>query len=251
MPKLKRDDVEIHYESIGEGPLVLLSHGFGATSAMWRGQQPALSPRYRMVAWDLRGHGQTQSPEDPAAYSPEACVADTEALLDEAGVEQAVVGGHSLGGYLSLAFADRYPERVRALLLVGTGPGFKRDEPRQKWNANATKQAEKLEAKGLDALPRGQSEWAGTHHSASALARAARGMLAQSDAQVYEALARVRVPTLVLVGAEDRAFLAAADVMEGKIAGATKVVISDAGHAVNVDQPEAVNRALRDFLDSL
>ena len=251
MPKLQRSDAVLHYETVGEGPLVLLSHGFSATSAMWRPQFPALSERYRTVAWDLRGHGQTQGPDDPAGYSPEACVDDIAALLDAAGVESAVIGGHSLGGYLSLAFADRFPERVDALLLVGTGPGFKRDEPRLRWNDNATKQAEKLEARGLDALPRGHSDWAGTHLSATALAFAARHMLAQSDTRVYEALVRVRVPALVLVGAEDRAFLQAADVMAEKIPGATKVVIPEAGHAVNVDQPDAVNRALREFLDSL
>lgn len=251
MPKLQRSDAKLHYEVVGDGPLIVLSHGFGATSKMWRPQFPALSERYRTIAWDLRGHGQTDSPVDPAGYSPDACVEDLEALLDEAGADQAVVGGHSLGGYLSLAFADRFPERVRALLLVGTGPGFKRDEPRQKWNENATKQAERLETRGLEAIPDAQIEWGGAHSSADALARAARGMLAQSDARVYEALARVRVPTLVVVGAKDQAFLQAADVMERKIAGAKKVVIPEAGHAVNVDQPEPVNRAIRGFLDAL
>lgn len=251
MPTLERSDVSLHYESVGEGPLILLSHGFGATAQMWQPQFASLSERYQTLAWDLRGHGQSGSPEDPAQYSLEACIEDLGALLDAAGEERAVIGGHSLGGYLSLAFADRYPERVRALLLVGTGPGFKRDEPRQGWNANATKQAEKLEARGLDAFPKSHMDWAGTHRSAAGLARAARGMLAQTDARVYEALARVKTPTLVLVGADDRAFLQAADVMEGKIAGAQKIVIPDAGHAVNVDQPDRVNRALRDFLDAL
>lgn len=251
MPKLQRGDAKLHYERVGEGPVVLLSHGFGATSKMWRPQFPALSERYQTVAWDLRGHGQTESPEDPAGYSPDACVVDIGALLDEAGADQAIIGGHSLGGYLSLAFADRFPERVRALLLVGTGPGFKRDEPREKWNENATKQAERLESRGLEAIPAAQIEWGGAHRSAAALARAARGMLAQSDARVYEALTRVRAPTLVVVGAKDRAFLQAADVMEAKIAGAKKLVIPDAGHAVNVDQPEAVNQAIRVFLDAL
>lgn len=251
MPNLQRADTTLHYESEGEGALVLLSHGFGATSQMWTPQLPVLAERYRAIAWDLRGHGRSGSPEDPARYSVEASLEDMGALLDAAEVESAVLGGHSLGGYLSLAFADRYPERVRALLLVGTGPGFKRDEPRQKWNDNAIKQAEKLEARGLEIFPESHTAWAGRHASAAGLARAARGMLAQSDARVYEALSRVRVPTLILVGEKDRAFLQAADVMESKIAGAKKVLVPDAGHAVNVDQPEPVNRALREFLDAL
>ncbi len=251
MPILQRDDTTLHFDEAGDGPVVLLSHGFSATGAMWAPQFPVLAERYHAMAWDLRGHGQSGSPEDPAAYSLEASVEDIAALLDHSGSESAVIGGHSLGGYISLAFADRYPERVRALLLVGTGPGFKRDEPRQAWNDNATKQAEKLEAKGLAIFPEAHTAWAGTHLSAAGLARAARGMLAQRDASVYEALSRIRVPTLIVIGENDRAFLQAADVMEGKIAGARKVMIPDAGHAVNVDQPEAVNRALREFLDAL
>ena len=66
MPKLQHGDVELHYETRGEGPLVLLSPGFSATSKMWQPQFPALSQRYRTVAWDLRGHGQTECPADPA-----------------------------------------------------------------------------------------------------------------------------------------------------------------------------------------
>lgn len=248
MSQFLNGDVALYYESTGEGAPIFLSHGFGATSVMWRPQARALAPDYRTVAWDMRGHGRSASPEDPAAYSLDATIEDLAALLDHCGAKRAVIGGHSLGGYVSLAFADRYPDRVTALLLVGTGPGFKRDEPRARWNANADRQADKLEERGLDGLPSDQSAWAGSHESAAGLARAARGMLAQEDARVFESLGRVSVPTLVLVGSNDHAFLQAAEVMAGKIAGATSVMIEDAGHAANVDQPNAVNTAIREFL---
>ena len=80
------------------------------------------------------------------------------------------------------------------------------------------------------------------------LARAARGILAQRDSRVLDSLPTIRVPTLILVGANDTPFLAAADVMAAKIPKATKVVLADAGHASNVDQPAAFDRAMRDFL---
>jgi pimeloyl-ACP methyl ester carboxylesterase len=87
------------------------------------------------------------------------------------------------------------------------------------------------------------------HQSASGLARAARGILVQHDARVMESLASISVPTLVVVGAQDTPFLGATDYMATKIPGATKVVLDDAGHAANVDQPEAFNQAVLTFLD--
>ena len=251
MAKLDRDGVALHYDVRGEGPLLLLSHGFSATSQMWRSQVDALADRYRFAVWDLRGHGRSGSPVGAEHYGSELCLEDIAALLDHCATPRAVIGGHSLGGYLSLAFYGRYPERVRALVLVGTGPGFKRDPGREAWNRSCRKQAEALEAQGLDALDSGQEAWAGSHDSAAGLARAARTMLVQRDAQVFELLTEVAVPTLVLVGSEDRAFRAAAEVMAARIPGAQLVVVEGAGHAPNVDRPEVVNAALREFLASL
>jgi len=92
------------------------------------------------------------------------------------------------------------------------------------------------------------SHTGGTHRSAQGLALAARGMLAQRDARVMESLPGIRVPALIVVGADDTPFLQSADVMAAKIAGAQKVVIPGAGHVANVDQPEAFNAAVRSFL---
>jgi pimeloyl-ACP methyl ester carboxylesterase len=90
-----------------------------------------------------------------------------------------------------------------------------------------------------------------THRSAAGLARAARGMLTQRDARVIKSLTNIQVPTLIIVGAEDSAFLASAEYMTAKIPNAQKVLIPHAGHAVNLDQPEAFNQAVSEFLQSL
>ena len=82
----------------------------------------------------MRGHGQSDYPADPAAYSEALTVADMAALLDEVGADRAIVGGLSLGGYMSLAFHRAHPQRVRALLIIDTGPGFKKDDARDAWN---------------------------------------------------------------------------------------------------------------------
>nr|AMK59478.1 hypothetical protein bll0839 [uncultured bacterium UPO67part1] len=250
MAKLERDGVNLYYEVHGtKGPVILLSHGYSATSAMWEGQIAALTRNHRLVLWDMRGHGQSDYPEDPSLYSEEATVADMAAILDAVGAEKAIVGGLSLGGYMSLAFHEAHPERVIALLIIDTGPGFKKDEAREAWNANALRTAERFERDGLSPLKSLTPEMATSRHrSAEGLARAGRGMLTQRDAHVINALPSIRVPSLVIVGAKDTPFLAAADYMAAKIPGARKVVIADAGHASNIDQPAAFNEAVIDFL---
>ncbi len=100
MPLLNRNGTALYYEVHGEGPALLLTHGFMCTSQMWAPQIEALSRHFRLIVWDLRGHGRTISPDDPAQYSEAAAAADMAALLDLACAEQAIVGGHSLGGYL-------------------------------------------------------------------------------------------------------------------------------------------------------
>ena len=177
----------------------------------------------------MRGHGRSDSPADPAEYSHAACVADMAALLDAAGAERAVIGGLSLGGFLSLAFCLQMPDRVAALVLCDTGPGFRSDEARQRWNSRALATADRLERDGLGPFGDDSGPTAPGHRSASGLALAARGMLAQADSQVIDGLASIRVPTLVLVGGRDEAFLGAADYVAAKIPGAQKVVIPDAG----------------------
>jgi pimeloyl-ACP methyl ester carboxylesterase len=249
MPYLNRDGVNIYYEERGRGPAVLLSHGYSASARMWKGQMEALSDRYHLIAWDMRGHDRSDSPDDPALYSHEATVTDMAAILEACGAQRAVIGGLSLGGFMSLAFNRVHPERVAALMLFDTGPGYKKDGPRQEWNKMAGSLASALERKGLAAMGAGAEVIISHHRSAQGLAHAARGMLAQSDGSVIESMPSIKAPTLVLAGAKDVQFLAATDYMAAKIPGAEKVIIEDAGHAANIDQPDSFNKAVRTFLD--
>jgi len=252
MPKLNRDGVNIHYEVHGNGPPLILTHGYSSTSGMWQGQVEALSKHHKLVLWDMRGHGQSDYPDDPAAYSEALTVADMAALLDQIGADKAIVGGLSLGGYMSLAFYRSHPERVRALLIIDTGPGFKKDDAREAWNTRARDTGDRFDREGLDVLKTGSKERSTViHRDASGLVRAARGMLTQRDARVIESLPDIKVPSLVVVGADDTPFLAASDYMAAKIPGAKKVVVPAAGHAVNIDQPQAFIDAVLPFLDGL
>src|SRR3954470_10316224 len=249
MPKINRDGVNIHYEVHGDGPPPLLTHGYSSTSGMWQGQIAALSKHHQLVLWDMRGHGQSDYPGDPAAYSEALTVADMAALLDAVGADKAIVGGLSLGGYMSLAFYRSHPERVRALLIIDTGPGFKKDDAREAWNKRAHDTGDRFDREGLSGLS--SERLTVTHRDALGLARAAYGMLLQRDARVIESLPHIKVPSLVVVGADDAPFLAASDYMAAKIPGAEKMVIPAAGHVVNIDQPQAFAGALLPFLDKL
>jgi len=252
MPKLNRNGVNIYYEVHGAGPVLLLTHGYSATAQMWKGNIAALANKHTLVTWDMRGHGQTDYPADQSAYSEEATVADMAVILDAVGAKKAIVGGLSLGGYMSLAFYRVHPERVSALLIIDTGPGFKKDDARETWNKRARETGERYDKEGLAVLKSGSAERAyAVHRSADGLANAARGMLAQKNSAVIESLPNIKVPSIVIVGANDTPFLAASDYMAAKIPGCKKAVIPNAGHAANIDQPQAFNEAVLGFLGGL
>ena len=255
MTTIDRDGVIIYYEhhpcADANARTVLLTHGYSATGEMWAGQIEALTRDHHLITWDMRGHGRSDSPDDPDLYSEALTVADVAALLDACGVERAVIGGLSLGGYMTLAFHLQHPDRCEALMLFDTGPGYKSEDGRAAWNHTARERAEAFEQQGLAALGESGEVRISQHRSAQGLAHAARGMLAQRDDRVIRSLPDIALPTLVLVGADDTPFLIPTDYMAGKIPGARRVVLDGAGHAANIDQPEAFNAAVLEFLGGL
>jgi pimeloyl-ACP methyl ester carboxylesterase len=252
--RLQRSDgvtlaFQVHNPQAPGVPL-LLTHGFGATAHMWDRNIDALSVDRPVIVWDMRGHGSSDAPDDLDSYSEQISVADMAAILDAAGAERAVLGGMSLGGYLSLAFHLAHRQRVAALVLVDTGPGYRNDEARAKWNAWVERRAQQLE-RGEQRAERSAELAQAVHEHLEGLPRAARGVMAQKDARVITSLDSITVPTLVIVGAEDTDFLAGAEYMHRHIPNSRKVVIEHAGHAANMDQPEAFNAAVRELLEQL
>lgn len=248
---LERDGVRIHYEVAGRGPAVLVTHGFSASSHMFAGTADALAADHTVIRWDIRGHAGSDAGDDPAHYTAAACVDDMAALLDAVGVDRAVLVGHSLGGFLTLEFRLAHPGRVRAMVLVGTGPGYRSDDARAGWNRMAAKMADGFETRGLAALGRSAEVDGSVHRDARGLALAARGILPQHDDRVMTSLPDIGVPTLVIVGERDEMFLGSAAYFGKKVAGSEVVVVSDAGHAPNLDQPEAFHDHVRSFLSRL
>jgi pimeloyl-ACP methyl ester carboxylesterase len=226
------DHLPLHVERTGDGPAVILSHGFGDTAEVWRHQRSALAAAgFTAVTWDLRGHGRSPRPDDPAAYSRERAVGDLALLVDAhspAGLPRPVLGGHSLGGYLSLAHAIARPGRARALVLVAAGPGFRDPAARERWNA----------AMGRAAVRAG-------------LPVAVAGLARMDDDLVLAHLGEIEVPALLLVGSEDARFRPGVDVLAAKLPRAELVVVEGAGHAIHEDRPDDVNAAIAAFLQRL
>jgi pimeloyl-ACP methyl ester carboxylesterase len=180
-----------------------------------------------------------------------ATLADMAAILDAVGAERAVVGGHSLGGYMSLAFHRDHRDRVAGLILCGTGPGYRKDETRDAWNGTANRIGDLLQQNGLSQLEQfGAESVARNHKSVEGLVHAARGMLTQRDGSVIATLETITVPTLVAVGAEDAGYLTGCRYMATKIPGADLVLFEGSGHAPNLERTAEFNAALEAFVDA-
>jgi len=261
------DGVRLYAEAHGTGsPPILLSCALNTTHENWRPQvQPLVAAGYSVLLWDYRGHGRSDAPEDPAAYSMERVVRDLEEVLDAlAPRASAVVGGLSFGGLASLHFALRRPGRVRALLLVDSGPGFKNPEAQKRWEESVERIASFLERKGPGALvaSRSRESLVGRRPELPAAQAAARAIAAQRAhglanfgrrvaapaPSVIDALPGIAVPALIVVGEHDAPYLRSAEVMAAKLPNAESVTIQDAGHIVNIEQAEAFDAAVLRFL---
>ncbi len=253
--------ITIGYDDVGSGVPVVLLHAFPLNRQMWAETSRDLAAEYRIITPDLRGFGATSG---TAAVTIGAMADDVVGLLDALEIEQAVIGGLSMGGYVALNLVGRYPERVRGLVLADTRAGADSAEGRQ----NRATLAEKALHEGPSAiadqlLPKLLSDRASENPDllahvrtiiesapAPAIAAASHAMAARSDSTPI--LAAIGVPAIVIVGSED-ALTPITDsiILKDSIANASLAIIPDAGHLSNLDQPEAFNRALGIFLESL
>jgi len=229
---------------------LLLTHSYGATRHMWASFADHVRARHPVIDWNLPGHGTAGGPGlPPEAFEREALVRQMKNLL---GGQRAVLVGHSLGGYLSLALALAHPECVAGLVLVSTGPGFRKEAARDQWNAFAGQQASDLEEGGLERLRIGRNMPGNDHADAAGLALAARRTLTQKDSVVIDSLGEIMAPTLVVCGSDDRAeFLAGANYLAQKIPESELALIPGAAHAPNIDNPPAFHARVDAFLERM
>ncbi|MGA9596049.1 MAG: alpha/beta fold hydrolase [Acidimicrobiia bacterium] len=257
MPYAEFDDVRLHIRQRGSGPVAVFIHGFPFDSTMWIEQLAALEGLRRCIAVDLRGFGRS-SPVSGDPLTMESHAEDLAAVLDIVSEERADIVGLSMGGYVALAFAESYPDRMRSLALIDTRAGA--DSPEGKAGRDAM--ARRVVSEGRAAFAESmQATLLGPNASLNARARfrtmvegcpyetligALAGMRDRPDRT--STLGSVAVPAMVMVGDQDAVTPPEqAAEMAAAIPGATLVTIADAGHLTPVEQPQAVSTALAEF----
>jgi pimeloyl-ACP methyl ester carboxylesterase len=259
------DGTRLYAEVHGDGIPMLFSCALCTTHVNWRPQvEPLTAAGVRVILWDYRGHGESESPSEPAAYSMDRVVDDMGRVLDWAAPgAPAVLAGLSFGGLASLHFSRRHPERVRGLVLVASGPGFKNPEAQARWERNTERSAAFIEKHGLASFVEKAADTAVGRRPSLPAAKAAAAAIAAQDPQgltlfarriaaiaepVIDDLPNIEAPALVVVGEADEAFLRAAEVMVAKLPNAERVIIPGAGHIVNIEAADAFDTAVLEFL---
>lgn len=261
MPTTRIDDIQLAYDDVGVGPAVVLIHGYPFNRSLWTEQTDALTSRCRVVTPDLRGFGESDASEGPATMNRMA--EDVAKLMDHLGIDQAVIGGLSMGGYVALAFVKQFPSRVKALVLADTRAQADTDEGKQ----GRHQQAEKAQSEGMAGIADAMLPKLLTPETVSkrpevvkrvrdmmlrtkpqGAASALLGMAERED--LSEFISTIRVPTMIVVGREDAITpLADSEKMQSKITPSRLVVMENAGHVSNLEQTEQFNFALLRFLD--
>ncbi len=238
------ETVELAYEEQGEGTPLLLVHGFPLNASIWSSLRPYWRPGVRVICPDLRGFG--RSPVTGGVYSMELLAADLLALLDRLQIERVVLAGHSMGGYIGLAFARAYPERLAGLALVASQAGADTPERRQ----GRLDSAAQVERAGVAQVAESMAERLTARAELleplkalmltadrRAVAGALRGMAGRSDATPW--LASIQVPTLVLVGTADVLIPAQQGRSAAHLLPAARLVeIPACGHMLMMEAPE-------------
>jgi len=259
MPYAEIDGIQLHIRQRGSGSVALLIHGFPLDSTMWIQQLDALSDLRRCIAVDLRGFGKS-SPVTGDPLTMEQHAADLAGVLDLVSEEQADVISLSMGGYVAMAFAESYPERVRSLTLIDTKSGADSPEAKEGRDAMALRlldegrtaiaEAMQVGLLGPDASVPVQARLRSMVEACpyETIVGALGGMRDRPDRTAV--LGTVRAPAAVIVGEQDAVTPPAdAELMVAELADVVLTVIPGSGHMSPIEQPAAVNAALRALLE--
>jgi pimeloyl-ACP methyl ester carboxylesterase len=272
MPHLTADDgVKLYYEEVGSGIPIVFVHEFAGDIRSYEMQMRYFGQRYRCLAYNARGYPPSDVPQDGEKYSQAHARDDIRAVLDALKIEKAHVVGLSMGGFAALHFGFSYPDRARSLVVAGCGYGAAPDK-RAQFAAEAVAVANQFEqgtmAKAAEAYaigptrvqfqnkdPRGWQEFATqlAEHSTAGSARTMRGVQARRPSlfDLVDQMAAMTVPTLIMTGDEDWPCLEPALLMKRSIPTAALVVMPNAGHTINLEDPAAFNQHIADFFHTV
>lgn len=265
--RLHVNGITLNIEVAGAGRPLLLLHGFMGSTATWTPHVSLLAPHRRTIAVDLIGHDRSEAPADPDRYRMERGVGDLLAVLDVLDVEHADVLGYSMGGRVALHLAVAAPERVRSLVLESASPGLADPTERQARIVADEALAEAIERDGMEAfvdrwerLPLFVSQAAlpvevrarlrrqRLENDPVGLANSLRGMGVGRQEPLWDRLATLRIPTLLLVGELDQKYCELSRRIAAAMPAARLVVVPGTGHAVHLEQPDAFQQVILEFL---
>lgn len=259
--------VHFNVEQTGDGPPLMLLHGFTGSCDTWSTFVSSLGRHFRMIAVDLPGHGLSDIPADPRRFRMDRASHDLLALLDWLGLDRISLLGYSMGGRLALHLALAAPDRIRALVLESTSPGILDSADRAARRKADEDLALLLEHEDLETFVdrwERQSLFASQAHlpptirdglrgqrlrnNSIGLAQSLRGAGAGVQEPLWGQLSMVYQPTLVITGADDAKYRQIGRELAGALPAASFVVIPDSGHAVHLEQPLAFERHVLHFL---
>lgn len=272
MPYVRTDDgVRLYFEETGSGHPVILVHEFAGDLRSYEPQMRHFGKRYRAIAYNARGFPPSDVPESVSAYSQARAADDILAVLDHIGERKAHIVGLSMGGFAALHFGLRHPERALSLCIGGCGYGAEPDK-RETFRAEADLIANMIRTEGMPAFaeryaygptrvqyenkdPRGHAEFKAmlAEHSAVGSANTQQGVQKERPSlyTLVEEMKRITLPTLIITGDEDWPCLLPGILMKQSIPSAALAVIPNSGHAINIEEPEAYNRIVGDFISQV
>ena len=257
--------VSLYYEEHGSGFPLVWSHEFAGDYRSWRPQVQFFSRRYRVITYNARGYPPSEAPESLDDYTQEQAVDDLRGLLEHLKIERAHIGGLSMGGNVALNFGLTYPEMARSLIVAGTGSGSTDPEP---FRRNVNARADLMRAGGMEAMgdylnsgtrvqllrkdPLGYEEFRRgfLEHSPIGSALTFSGVQGRRPPifDLEERMRAMEVPTLIMTGDEDEPCIEPSVFMKRCIPRSGLVVMPQAGHAINLEDPDGFNRIVLDFL---
>jgi pimeloyl-ACP methyl ester carboxylesterase len=269
MPYATTDDgVKLYYEETGSGTPIIFVHEFAADHRSWETQMRHFGMRYRCITYSARGYPPSYVPEKPSSYSQNRATDDIAAVLDHLKIAKAHVVGLSMGGFASLHFGFRHPDRALSLVVAGVGYGAEREQT-AKFKSEVAVVAKSLIDEGMKAFaakyaygptrvqfenkdPRGFAQFKQELGEHSALGSANTQIGCQGERpSLYDLVDKMRAmttPTLVLTGDEDWPCLAPSVMMKREIPTAALAVMPNCGHTVNIEDPDQFNKIVGDFI---
>ena len=260
----------LHVVGRGAGPPLLLLHGFTGSTETWTPLAPRLTGGHRVIAVDLPGHGLSSAPSDSGRYALDRFADDLVRVLDDLSIDRVALLGYSMGGRAGLRFALAHGDRLAALILESTSPGIPNPQLRHERILADQMLADAIERDGIEAfvdrwerLPLWESEdklpgsvrlrlrTQRLANTAIGLANSLRGAGAGVDMSVLDRLGEIQAPVLVVAGALDSRYVELGQTMVSSIPNARMVVVPGSGHAVHLEQPEALTDSVVSFLHGL